>query len=69
MDAMIFELLLASRRMITQSRDTERTQRDDTRRAVGATAPLETFAVRAAPATDAAAAGADTTESPAGAVA
>jgi hypothetical protein len=33
--------------MTTQSRDTERTQRDDVRRAVGATAPLEDLMVRA----------------------
>jgi hypothetical protein len=46
---MTFELLLALRRMITQSRETERTQRDEVR-VVGPTAPAD-FITRGAAAT------------------
>jgi len=47
---MAFELLLASRRMITQSRETDRTHRDE-RRVVDSTTPLD-FTVRGIDATD-----------------
>ena len=46
---MTFELLLALRRMITQSRETERTQRDELR-VVGPTVPPD-FTTRGAAAT------------------
>ena len=44
MDATIFELLLAPCRMITQSRETDRTQRDDARRVAAETFPFDCIA-------------------------